>query len=108
MQSEPRLISLIEALFSYKLVSRAPRMLRGLERCAVHTVRYRGTSLMRTPPPSQDRRRALGIGLLYGPRERRFLMSEVPLYANDRRLSLADCGYQGSNGTYVDVHVHLM
>jgi hypothetical protein len=31
-------------------------------------------------PPPQDHRRAIGIGLLHGPRRRRFLMSEVPLY----------------------------
>ena len=30
-------------------------------------------------PPPQDHRRALGIGLLQGPRRRQFLMSEVPL-----------------------------
>ena len=41
---------------------------------------YRGTSLRRTPPPPEDHRRAIGIGLLQGPMEERFLMSEVPLY----------------------------
>ena len=30
--------------------------------------------------PLQDRNRTLGIGLVYGPGRRRFLMSEVPLY----------------------------
>ena len=29
-----------------------------------------------------DYRTALGTGLLYGPRARRFLMSEVPLYCD--------------------------
>ena len=32
------------------------------------------------PPPPEDHRRALGKGLLHGPRRRRLLMSEVPLY----------------------------
>ena len=40
----------------------------------------RGTSLVRNSPPPQDRHRALGIVLLYGPRGALFLMSEVPLY----------------------------
>jgi len=31
------------------------------------------------PPPPQDHRRALGTGLLKGPRRRKFPMSEVPL-----------------------------
>ena len=31
-------------------------------------------------PPPQDHRRALGIGLLKGPEEWQFLMSEVTLY----------------------------
>ena len=31
-------------------------------------------------PPPKDPRRALGIVLLQGPRGRRFLMGEVPLY----------------------------
>ena len=30
-------------------------------------------------PPPQDHPRSLGIGLLYGPRRRQFLVSEVPL-----------------------------
>jgi len=30
-------------------------------------------------PPPQDHLRALGIVLLYGPRRKQFLMSEVPL-----------------------------
>ena len=39
---------------------------------------YRGTSLIRNPPPPWDHRRVLGIVLLLGPRGARFLMSEVP------------------------------
>jgi len=39
---------------------------------------HRGTSLIKHAFPS---RRALGIGLLKGPRGGRFLMSEVPLYS---------------------------
>jgi len=33
----------------------------------------------KTPPPPKDHHRALGIGLLSGPRGERFLMSEVSL-----------------------------
>ena len=33
----------------------------------------------RNCPPPKDLRRALGIGLLQGPRSRQFLMSEVPV-----------------------------
>ena len=40
---------------------------------------YRGTSLIRNSPPPQDPHTALGTSLLYGPRGRRFRMSEVPL-----------------------------
>ena len=40
---------------------------------------YRGTSLTKKRPPPWDHRRALGIGLLQGPRGLRFLMSEVSL-----------------------------
>jgi hypothetical protein len=49
---------------------------------------YRGTSLItkrpsplliRERPPIKDNHRVLGIGLLLGPREKRLLMSEVPL-----------------------------
>ena len=40
---------------------------------------YRGTSLIRNRHPPEDHPTALGIGLLYGPREGRFLMSKVPL-----------------------------
>ena len=42
-------------------------------------LQYGSTSLTRKRQPPQDLRRALGIGLLQGPRERRFLTSEVPL-----------------------------
>ena len=42
--------------------------------------RYRDTSLIRNPQPPQDHHKALGIGILQGPRVGRFLMSEVPLY----------------------------
>ena len=45
---------------------------------------YRGTSLMKPPPP-EDHHRPLGIFLLYGPRGVRFRMSEVPLYSLPRR-----------------------
>ena len=41
---------------------------------------YRDTSLIRKRPPSQDPPRTLGIGLRWGPRGVRFLMSEVTLY----------------------------
>ena len=41
---------------------------------------YRGTSLIRKRPPSQDPLKTLDIFLLYGPRRGVFLMSEVPLY----------------------------
>ena len=34
-------------------------------------------------PPPQDPPRTLGIGLRYGPRGERFLMSEVPLYGRE-------------------------
>jgi len=40
---------------------------------------YMGTSLIRNRTPPLDHHRALGIGLLQVPRERRFLMSEVSL-----------------------------
>ena len=40
---------------------------------------YRGTSLIRNTCPPLDHHRALGIGLLQGPREGLFLKSEVPL-----------------------------
>ena len=43
---------------------------------------YRGTSLMRNCPLPNDRRKALGIVLLWGPRRALFLMSEVPLHCN--------------------------
>ena len=39
---------------------------------------YRGTSLIRNSNPLWDHHRALGVGLLQGPRGGRFLMSEVP------------------------------
>ena len=42
---------------------------------------YRGTSLIRNRPPPQDPPRTLGIGLRYGPRGVRFLVSEVPCTA---------------------------
>jgi hypothetical protein len=35
-----------------------------------------------TPPPPQDRRRTIGIGLRKGPRGVRFLVSEVPSYTD--------------------------
>ena len=41
--------------------------------------KYRGTSLIRKRPPPLDPHRALGMVLLWGPRRRWFLMSEVPL-----------------------------
>ena len=42
---------------------------------------YRGTSLLRNAsPPPRVHRRVLGIVPLWGPREGRFLLSEVPLY----------------------------
>ena len=40
---------------------------------------YRATSFIRNYLPPQDHRRALGIGLLQGPRGWHFLMSEVAL-----------------------------
>ena len=42
----------------------------------------RGTSLIRNSPAPQDHHKALGTGLLQGPRGRLFLMSEVPLYGS--------------------------
>jgi hypothetical protein len=42
--------------------------------------RYGGSSLIRKRPLPGDRRRTIGISLLWGPRGRRFLMSEVLLY----------------------------
>ena len=42
---------------------------------------YRGTSLTKTRPTPWDHHRALGVGLLQGPRVGRFIMSEVPLYS---------------------------
>ena len=39
-----------------------------------------GTLLMRNCAPPLDHHRALGIGLLQGPRRKHFLMSEVPMY----------------------------
>ena len=39
----------------------------------------RGNSLIRNRHPPKDLHRALGIGLLYGPRKGLFLMSKVPL-----------------------------
>ena len=41
---------------------------------------YRGTSLLRNSPPPKGFHMALGIVLLQGPKRRRFLESEVPLY----------------------------
>ena len=40
---------------------------------------YRGTSPIRKRPPPWDPPRALGVGLLWGPRGVRFRVSEVPL-----------------------------
>ena len=40
---------------------------------------YRGTSLIRKLPPPKDRHVALGIGLVYHPGRKLFLMCEVPL-----------------------------
>ena len=40
---------------------------------------YMATALIRKRP-LQECRRAIGIGLLQGPRRVRFLLSEVPLY----------------------------
>jgi len=42
--------------------------------------KYRGTSFIRKRPTPWDHHRALGVGLLQGPKGRRFLVSEVPLY----------------------------
>ena len=60
------------------LISEVPlyRTLKG----GLRSPRHRSTSLIRKGPPPQDPPRTLGIGLLWGPRRRRFLMSEVPLY----------------------------
>ena len=40
---------------------------------------YRGTSLIKKRPPPWGNHMTLGIGLLYGPRRKQFLMGEVPL-----------------------------
>ena len=46
----------------------------------VHTEQaYRGTSLIKKRPPPQDHRRALGTGLLLGPRMVRFFVREANL-----------------------------
>ena len=42
------------------------------------------------PPPPWDRHRTLRIFLLQGPRGRRFLMSEVPLYGGRRCVSVGE------------------
>ena len=44
------------------------------------TVKYTGTSLIRNRTPPEGPNRALGIVLVLGPRGRRFLMGELPLY----------------------------
>jgi hypothetical protein len=65
-------------------------------------VYYSDTSLMRNSTPFQDHHKALGIVLLQGPRRKRFLMSEVPLYTGaydlrgDTHDPTATTGVQGS------------
>ena len=44
---------------------------------------YRGTSLIRSRYSPQEQHRTLGIGLLQGPRGRRFLMKDFPRYGGD-------------------------
>ena len=39
-----------------------------------------GASLVSEPPPPQDHQRALGMSVLYDPREGLIIISEVPLY----------------------------
>jgi len=49
---------------------------------AEHAVRAQGLQgylAHKTPPPPQEHHMALGVVLLYSPREGQFLMSEVPL-----------------------------
>ena len=46
----------------------------------------RGTLLIRKRHPPQEHRRILGLGLLQGPREGLFLMSEVPLHPPTLKL----------------------
>ena len=50
------------------------------------TVGLQGYLAHKKPPPPQDHHRALGVGLLLGPRESRFLMSEV-LFTTDLWVS---------------------
>ena len=54
---------------------------------------YRGTSLMRNRRRPQDHHRAIDMGLLWGPRRKRFFMREVPLYMYSRKplKSLPPC-----------------
>jgi hypothetical protein len=47
---------------------------------------YTDTLSAKKRPPPKDRRRAIGIGLVKGPRVGRFLLSEVPLYLADEKV----------------------
>ena len=51
----------------------------GVWGAAVRFDGYRSASLISKRPPLRTHHRALGIGLLSGPREGLFLMSQVPL-----------------------------
>jgi len=71
---------------------------------------YRGTSLIRKRPPPYDHHRAPGMVLLQGPRRRRFLMSEAPLYPHEgpcvvRLLRGGRCGYGPWTGPLISLDV---
>ena len=61
---------------SRKVVVEIPDAREARRRVVDHPA-YRGTSPMRKRPPPSDPPRALGIGLRWGPRGVRFLVSEV-------------------------------
>jgi hypothetical protein len=50
----------------------------------LHAPIYRGTCLIRSPPPSWDHHRALAIGLLNGLRWVRFLLEQRPAIHSTR------------------------
>jgi len=68
----------------------------------VSLARHRVTSLITNRHPPQDHHRALGIGLLQGPRAVRFRVSEVTLHVMHARRFLPDHAW----GVRVGIHSH--
>jgi len=70
---------------SWSQVSQGTPMEQAVSRGEVASRLHEYLALKKTPAP-EDHHRALGIVLLYGPRGKQLLMSEVPLYFSPTQL----------------------